>query len=1461
MVRGTRAKAASAKEATTKPGGRGRKEAPKKGDDEAEHEAPVTRGSKRVRGKPLASDEDDAASSEAPDVRKQPVKRARKATEVQEPSQESDEDDVPPTETPVRATKKQATSSRKADESTDDESPEPAASSARGRSGKGATKSSTPSKMAATRRSSRNAAAMDVSQDDPSDSDKSATEHVEPAEEAKITPGRARATRRSKATTPAKSTTPNKATSEPSAIEEDANESDVSEYDEEEETKTSTQRRSARTRNPAPTYKSPSIAAMATAAAVESSSVRPHRAPRPNARTLNPKMKAVKGKGGRKKEESDDEVDKDLFEAVREGTCSIPDLLQGWRSRYESDTEAASRELLNFLLQSCGAASKSIKDDDDIEELDMGALVDAIVVDLEASKDLNYPIVSKTKVYRYFKSSFAEFWEQFVVECWDSETFQLTDVVENCIDWLTTLSSAEVRAVRHTSTVAAYEIGKALVDRARLVRDQMAPIARQYTAEAKKLKDTPKKTPKFKKLHETKTKYDTQRKKIMAAIDMLFKGVIVHRYRDIMPEVRAASVAALGAWIQRMPDVFLEDNYLKYLGWMLNDKHAKVRVAVLEALQGIYESAKPSKLEAFNARFLRRYLEMCDDVDDDVVLRAIHLVAKIDRLDMLGDDCDLTVVERLVFYDQDDRISKAAAEFACLQYDAFGVSRQKELSEAQLTTQAIALIEFADEYMESLGEIERPMETLVGAFWDLEDCQVIQNWRLLAKLLGSDSQDPALTSEQQTILIQLIAAVLKQLSEDESAPKARKASSRKKTSDEEPASIYFCRELPHFMMRFQADSEKVCLLLQWLSLLNWNASNINQHHEHVEMLLQRLKQVYITYSEEPFLDALSSAFHYMAESSNTTLKRDVDVVLFAIAQEGVDQCATLIRQRNLDDDEQFTLRAWLARLSFLGGYLDLREYLKATDRTLLLEFIADRSTHFAGDALAIKYALNIVLKDLLWATTPVFDMLEKSEVPDDVDTHIQKVLRRRHALEDALLQLLSMHLKQRVTRDTLNVHDVLDDELDEDAPHWAEIQAVQLEAFKALCDVRCLCVEKFVALAPPLDIVAYKPHPNLLALSQSFYERALESDDEDENAQRDVVVALASASIWNPQNKRQAASVLRLVTYAGLRPIAKAFGKLLSSLSPVKLLEVQMVALRHTFEDSPQTAIDLAKALSQSLGVKLPVSLRGSYLKFLFEGLRVSLLSPLDEHVGFLQLLKPYLYRLEKAAMKELQEHFDALRSRLVDDTTDVDGFLDEFYTVFTGAGPKSSESSSVPTPKKRRRATSLSDDDDDDTAATNPTVSNVTIRKRRRGPEAQPTRRSSRIRSAPDSDDEVFDLKETPNVKMSSEASADDENADEEEVEANENEEETKDDEEETKDDEEETKNDEEETKDDEDETKENDEETKDDEEETKDDEEETEANDVDENVAQVEEDAPTMVSDDDDEVASFRTKRRKTG
>lgn len=46
----------------------------------------------------------------------------------------------------------------------------------------------------------------------------------------------------------------------------------------------------------------------------------------------------------------------------------------------------------------------------------------------------------------------------------------------------------------------------------------------------------------------------------------------MHRYRDVDPEIRMASINSLGVWILSYPSLFLQDLYLKYLGWTLNDK-------------------------------------------------------------------------------------------------------------------------------------------------------------------------------------------------------------------------------------------------------------------------------------------------------------------------------------------------------------------------------------------------------------------------------------------------------------------------------------------------------------------------------------------------------------------------------------------------------------------------------------------------------------------------------------------------------------------------------------------------------------------------------------------------------------------------------------------------------------------------------------------------------------------------
>jgi cohesin complex subunit SA-1/2 len=55
-------------------------------------------------------------------------------------------------------------------------------------------------------------------------------------------------------------------------------------------------------------------------------------------------------------------------------------------------------------------------------------------------------------------------------------------------------------------------------------------------------------------------------------MNFIFKGVFIHRYRDIVPDIRCLCMSELGEWMKSYPMVFLDDIYLKYLGWTLYDK-------------------------------------------------------------------------------------------------------------------------------------------------------------------------------------------------------------------------------------------------------------------------------------------------------------------------------------------------------------------------------------------------------------------------------------------------------------------------------------------------------------------------------------------------------------------------------------------------------------------------------------------------------------------------------------------------------------------------------------------------------------------------------------------------------------------------------------------------------------------------------------------------------------------------
>jgi len=117
---------------------------------------------------------------------------------------------------------------------------------------------------------------------------------------------------------------------------------------------------------------------------------------------------------------------------------------------------------------------------------------------------------------------------------------------------------------------------------------------------------------------------------IKSMLTYMFKSVFVHRYRDSLPDIRAICMAEIGIWMENYPQNFLDDSYLKYIGWTLHDKIGEVRLRCLQSLLPLYEKDElKGKLELFTSKFKDRIVAMTLDKEFEVSVHAVKLVISI----------------------------------------------------------------------------------------------------------------------------------------------------------------------------------------------------------------------------------------------------------------------------------------------------------------------------------------------------------------------------------------------------------------------------------------------------------------------------------------------------------------------------------------------------------------------------------------------------------------------------------------------------------------------------------------------------------------------------------------------------------------------------------------------------------------------------------------------------------------
>ena len=268
-----------------------------------------------------------------------------------------------------------------------------------------------------------------------------------------------------------------------------------------------------------------------------------------------------------------------------------------------------------------------------------------------------------------------------------------------------------------------------------------------------------------------------------------------------MADVRAACMESLGFWIAGYPSVFLSDSYLKYLGWMLNDKVAQVRLSTLRALRVLFSTPEftGQLSHFFCSRFRNRFVECTLDVDVAVAVAAIELCTEISRVGLLEDEREeenlegsssslmelggrRSYVQETIYKllsANDMALRVASARFVLHHYfsqfedqgDADQIRGAKgkkgNMALATMHPQLLALLEFVQYY-----SLQPDMPVYVVSALAAADATVVRYWHAMVDVLVRHS-DSLGEDEQLTLARLCLACVRVAMGENVCAQSAR----------------------------------------------------------------------------------------------------------------------------------------------------------------------------------------------------------------------------------------------------------------------------------------------------------------------------------------------------------------------------------------------------------------------------------------------------------------------------------------------------------------------------------------------------------------------------------------------------------------------------------------------------------------------------------------------------------------
>uniref|UniRef100_A0A672JQM8 Cohesin subunit SA n=1 Tax=Salarias fasciatus TaxID=181472 RepID=A0A672JQM8_SALFA len=623
-----------------------------------------------------------------------------------------------------------------------------------------------------------------------------------------------------------------------------------------------------------------------------------------------------------------------LFEVVKLGRSAMQSVVDDWIESYKHDRDVALLDLINFFIQCSGCKANTVVTDGEMfRNMQNSEIIRRMTEEFDEDSG-DYPLTIAGPQWKKFKSSFCEFILVLVRQCQYSIIYD-EYMMDTVISLLTGLSDSQVRAFRHTSTLAAMKLMTALVNVALNLSINMDNTQRQYEAERNKMV-AKRANDRLELLLQKRKELQENQDEIENMMNAIFKGVFVHRYRDSIAEIRAICIEEIGVWMKLYSDAFLNDSYLKYVGWTMHDKQGEVRLKCLTALQGLYYNRElNARLELFTSRFKDRIVSMTLDKEYDVAVQAIKLLTLVlnstDEV-LTPEDCES--VYHLV-YSAHRPVAVAAGEFL---YKKLFSQREPEEEGApkrrgRQSPNANLIKTTVFFFLES--ELHEHAAYLVDSLWEC-GAELLKDWECMISLLLDDPLpgEEALTDRQETALIEIMLCTVRQAAECH-PPVGRGTGKRVMTAKEKKTQLddrtrmteLFAVALPPLLAKYAVDAEKVTNLLQLPQFFDLEIYTTGRLEKHLESLLRQIREIVEKHTDTEVLESCSKTYHALCNEEFTIFNR-VDIARSQLLDELVDKFNRLLEDflqegEDADEDDAYQVLSTLKRITAFHNAHDL----------------------------------------------------------------------------------------------------------------------------------------------------------------------------------------------------------------------------------------------------------------------------------------------------------------------------------------------------------------------------------------------------------------------------------------------------------------------------------------------------------------------------------------------------------